>query len=111
MTLTLSPEDGYEVDTVKVNGTAITAKDGVYSFVVSGDTEVKATFKAGAVTPPESSSSSSSEKDSSTQDGSSSGASGSSQISSGCGSTVGISAGLALLGAAAALLLKKRKND
>lgn len=110
VTLTLSPEDGYEVDTVKVNGTAITAKDGVYSFVVSGDTEVKATFKAGAVTPPESSSSSS-EKDSSTQDGSSSGTSGSSQVSSGCGSTVGISAGLALLGAAAALLLKKRKND
>ena len=98
------------MDTVKVNGTAITAKDGVYSFVVSGDTEVKATFKAGAVTPPESSSSSS-EKDSSTQDGSSSGTSGSSQVSSGCGSTVGISAGLALLGAAAALLLKKRKND
>lgn len=111
VTLTLSPEDGYEVDTVKVGGTAITAKDGVYSFVVSGDTEVKATFKAGAVTPPESSSSSSSEQDSSTQDGSSSEASGSSQVGSGCGSTIGISAGLALLGAAAALLLKKRKND
>ena len=47
VTLTVTPDAGYEVDTVSVNGTTITPAGGVYSFVMpEADVTVTATFKA-----------------------------------------------------------------
>ena len=56
VTITPNPAEGYDVDVVYVNDSAITAVDGVYSFVVEeATTTVKVTFKAegsaGTVTP------------------------------------------------------------
>ena len=45
VTLTVTPAEGYEIDTVAVNGTAIIAKEGVYSFTMPAkDVTVTATF-------------------------------------------------------------------
>ncbi len=53
LTLTATPNANYEVDSVKVNGTAVNANaDGKYVFTVNADTTVSVTFKATSVTPP-----------------------------------------------------------
>lgn len=44
-TFTVSPATGYTVDTVKVGETALTAVDGVYSFVPTADTTVTVTLR------------------------------------------------------------------
>ena len=50
VTLTVKPADGYSIDSVMVNGTAIAASNGVYSFSMpANDVEVSATFKKNAV--------------------------------------------------------------
>ena len=46
VTLNVKPADGYSIESVKVNGTAITATSGVYSFTMPAeDVTVTATFK------------------------------------------------------------------
>ena len=46
VTLTVIPEEGYEVESVSINGTAITAVDGVYSFEMPAEAvTVEATFE------------------------------------------------------------------
>ena len=53
VTLTVTPDAGYEVDTVSFNGTVITPVGGVYSFVMpEADVIVTATFKAIPATAP-----------------------------------------------------------
>lgn len=44
VTVTPTPEEGYEVSHVFANGTEITPADGVYTFVLGGRTEVAAEF-------------------------------------------------------------------
>lgn len=51
LTFTFTPEKGYEVDQVKVDGKAVTLKDGTYTLTVSQTTQVEATFKAATQTP------------------------------------------------------------
>ncbi|MDD6302898.1 MAG: hypothetical protein PUA56_06345 [Bacillales bacterium] len=46
VTITVTPAKDYIVDKVLVNGKAIEAVDGVYSFIVTGSAEVSATFVA-----------------------------------------------------------------
>lgn len=49
VTFTVTPDEGYEIDTVTVNGETLTAgSDGKYTYTVAGieDVEVSATFKA-----------------------------------------------------------------
>ncbi len=59
VTFTATPAEGYKVDTVTVNGTALTANsDGTFSYTVEGieNLEVSATFKtAGSTTQPDTS--------------------------------------------------------
>ena len=46
VTLTVTPNSGYEIDTVMYNGTAITANNGVYAFTMpASNVTVSATFK------------------------------------------------------------------
>ncbi len=53
VTVTVTPNADYEVDAVKVNGSALTANsEGNYVFTVKGDTTVSVTFKTKTVTPP-----------------------------------------------------------
>ncbi len=50
VTLTVKPADGYSIDSVKVNGTAITPTGGVYSFTMPAkDVEIAAAFKENQV--------------------------------------------------------------
>jgi len=52
VTLTVTPDAGYEIDSVTVNGTAITANAGVYSFDLGDDNAVvSATFVATTTNP------------------------------------------------------------
>lgn len=96
--ITATPAEGYEIDKVVVNGSAIAAKDGVYSFVIEGieDYEVSATFKVAQG-----------------GNGNNGGDNGSGGCG-GCGSslTLGLGGGLMLAGAACTVLfaLKKKKD-
>lgn len=98
VTITATPAEGYEIDKVVVNGSAIAAKDGVYSFVIEGieDYEVSATFKVAQG-----------------GNGNNGGDNGSGGCG-GCGSslTLGLGGGLMLAGAACTVLfaLKKKKD-
>ena len=115
VTIDVTPAEGYTVDAVMVNGTALEAKDGVYSFVVDDDSEIEVTFKSTAPSPD--SSSSGSAQDSTEPDSSSTSvskpdsSSGADNGGTGCGSMIGISAGIAFLSIGAAILIKKRKHD
>lgn len=51
VTLTVNPNDGYVIDSVKMNDTAITSENGVYSFIMpAAEAAVAVTFKAAPVT-------------------------------------------------------------
>lgn len=51
VTLTVNPNDGYAIDSVKMNDTAITSENGVYSFIMpAAEAAVAVTFKAALVT-------------------------------------------------------------
>ncbi len=53
VTLTVTPNANYEVDSVKVNGSAVTANgEGKYVFTANADTTVEITFKAQGEVPP-----------------------------------------------------------
>ncbi len=51
VTITVSAKESFETDTVTVNGTAVSLTEGKYTFPITSDTTVKATFKSIAVTP------------------------------------------------------------
>lgn len=54
LVLTLTPDEGYEVDKVVANGTETTADGGKYSIPIVGDTTVDVTFRpTGAPSPEE----------------------------------------------------------
>lgn len=52
VTVTVTAKSGYEVDTFTVNGAAQALTGGKYTFAVTQDTVVKATFKSTGTTPP-----------------------------------------------------------
>lgn len=51
VTVTVKPAQGYELDTLTVNGTAVSVTGNTYTLTVTADVTVKATFKAAAVVP------------------------------------------------------------
>ncbi len=53
VTLTVTPEAEYEVDSVKVNGSAVAPTENKYTFKVESDTTVVVAFKDKTVVPPE----------------------------------------------------------
>lgn len=102
VTFTVTPDEGYEIDTVTVNGETLTAgADGKYTYTVEGieDIEVSATFKAassqggGEGTDP--------------AGGCNSGCNGGLWSSLGAGSAVIIAAAAVV----AILFIRKKKND
>ena len=102
VTFTVTPDEGYEIDTVTVNGETLTAgSDGKYTYTVAGieDVEVSATFKAassqggGEGTEPEG--------------GCNGGCNGGLWSSLGAGSAVIIAAAAVV----AILFIRKKKND
>ena len=52
ITLTVTPNEGYEVGSVTVNGDPVKLKEGTYSFALEGDVTVKATFHLAAADLP-----------------------------------------------------------
>ncbi len=50
VTITVSAKESFETDTVTVNGTAVSLTEGKYTFSITSDTTVKATFKPTAET-------------------------------------------------------------
>ena len=52
VTVTVTPEEGYIVKSVTVNGEALTAgTDGKYTFTIEGDSVIQATFEKEATEP------------------------------------------------------------
>lgn len=45
ITLTIAPDDGYELDTLSINGVACTVEGNEYSFTLTQDTNITCTFK------------------------------------------------------------------
>ena len=78
-------QDGYDATqmVVKANGKILTAKNGVYTVVISGDTTITVSGVSKIQT---------------------------SESTAGCGSSMGISAGVTLLGACVVVMIKRRKK-
>ena len=107
VTFTVTPDEGYEVDSVTVNGEALTANaDGTYTYTVEGieDIEVSASFKASSTEGGEGEGGEGGE--SGADVGCNGGCSGGISSSLGIGSAVVIAAS-----AAAAILFLRRKKD
>lgn len=101
VTFTVTPDEGYEIDTVTVNGETLTAgADGKYTYTVEGieDIEVSATFKAA---------SSQGGGEGNPDGGCNSGCNGGLWSSLGAGSAVIIAAAAVV----AILFIRKKKND
>ena len=107
VTFTVTPDEGYEVDSVTVNGEALAANaDGTYTYTVEGieDVEVSASFKA--------SSTEGGEGDGEGDGGGVADTGCNGGCSGGLASSLGIgSAVIIVASAAAAILFKKKKKD
>lgn len=53
VTLTVTPNDGYEVASVTVNGTGVTLVNSAYTFSVASDTQINVLFAENGETPPD----------------------------------------------------------
>ena len=51
VTFTFTPDEGYVVDQVTVDGEAVTLTDGKYTLTVTGTTQIEASFKANTKAP------------------------------------------------------------
>lgn len=99
VTLTVTPAEGYEIESVKVNGAALQAdENGGYSFTADGAATVEATFKKKAAVPVDSGSEQSDGRQSETEN------------SVGCGSSIGLTAALTAFGVSALVVFGKKKR-
>ena len=114
VTVTVTPEEGYIVKSVTVNGEAITAgTDGKYTFTIEDDSVIQATFEKEA-TEPDPGDPDPGDPDPGEPDPGDPGDPGDPEPSGGCsGTVIGTSAGIAaaaLLAVCAVLIRRKRNN-
>ena len=109
VTVTVTANEGYEVNEVKVNGTAIEAVEGVYSFEIAGDTEVEVTFKAIKAEEPEQPENPEKPGENDPENPENPEKPGE-ENEGGCGATMGLTVGFAVLAIAGAALLKKKED-
>ena len=114
VTVTVTPDEGYIVKSVTVNGEAITAgTDGKYTFTIEDDSVIQATFEKEA-TEPDPGDPDPGDPDPGEPDPGDPGDPGDPEPSGGCsGTVIGTSAGIAaaaLLAVCAVLIRRKRNN-